>query len=170
MQIQPVFILGLLLFLIACGKPGEEKVGKTDEEQADTDKRQFSQVDSWATAVPDFVHGSDVPKECIHVVDSEHELIGLKMLDTIPIILLSRKQAEGFGDRLDSNIKRKPYLVRTVVGNRGTGGYFASVHIDSLVITHGSLGHHAVPMGRSCIVIDLKQEPRYLFINASVAE
>mgnify|MGYP006967014877 CR=1 FL=1 len=66
--------------------------------------------------------------------------------------------------------KLKPYLVRAVILNEGTGGYFAYWLDSALVIGHGSLGRYPVPMKRHPVIIFLEKEPTALFTEVSMAQ
>jgi hypothetical protein len=66
--------------------------------------------------------------------------------------------------------KLKPYLVRALYLNEGTGHFYASVKDSTLSVYHGSLGHQAVPMKRRPLVIFLEKEPTKVLVSVSMAE
>jgi hypothetical protein len=66
--------------------------------------------------------------------------------------------------------KVKPYLVRALYLNEGTGQFSASFKDSTLSVFHGSLGHHAVPMKRRPLVIFLEKAPTRVYVSVSMAE
>jgi hypothetical protein len=66
--------------------------------------------------------------------------------------------------------KLKPYLVRALYLNEGTGRFYASVKDSTLSVSHGSLGHFAVPMKRRPVVIFLEKAPTKVYVSVSMAE
>ena len=66
--------------------------------------------------------------------------------------------------------KLKPYLVRALVLNEGTGSFSVYQNISSICVFHGSLGKSAVPMQRRPIVVFLPRQPKKVYVTVSMAE
>jgi hypothetical protein len=66
--------------------------------------------------------------------------------------------------------KLKPYLVRALVLNEGTGAFSVYQNISSICVFHGSLGKSAVPMQRRPIVVFLPRQPKKVYVTVSMAE
>lgn len=66
--------------------------------------------------------------------------------------------------------KLKPYLVRALVLNEGTGSFSVYQNISSICVFHGSLGKSAVPMQRRPIVVFLPRQPIKVYVTVSMAE
>jgi hypothetical protein len=66
--------------------------------------------------------------------------------------------------------KTKPYLVRGLVLNEGTGNFSALLKDSTLWIEHGCLGRHPVPMKRQPVVVFLEEEPKTVYVEVSMAE
>ncbi len=64
----------------------------------------------------------------------------------------------------------RPYLVRAVAKNEGTGGFYASLCKSDLRIEHGSLGHSIPPSTRVPLVVFLRQPPQRVFVTWGMAE
>jgi hypothetical protein len=64
----------------------------------------------------------------------------------------------------------RPFLVRAVAKNEGSGAFSASACKDGLVIYHGSLGHWVPPSTRLPIVVFLDHVPARVFISWWMAE
>jgi len=66
--------------------------------------------------------------------------------------------------------KLKPYLIRGLLLNEGTGSFSVYVIDSTICVYHGSLGKHAVPMDRRPLVVFLAHEPKTVFVDVSMAE
>jgi hypothetical protein len=64
----------------------------------------------------------------------------------------------------------RPFLVRAVVKNEGTDGFFASVCDESLVVVHGSLGHSTPPSIRAPVIVILQKKPSVVYVDWQMAE
>jgi hypothetical protein len=64
----------------------------------------------------------------------------------------------------------KPYLVRAIAKNEGTGTFYVYICGDDLEITHGSLGHSVPQSQRVPLVIYLKRQPQRVFAAWAMAE
>jgi hypothetical protein len=83
-------------------------------------------------------------------------------LERSPIVQLRTSQIEGFvGRRVTPPMNTRPYLVRALYYDRGTGRYSVNYRGKSLWVHHQSLGPASVPMKRDALVV---------FINAEVAQ
>jgi hypothetical protein len=63
-----------------------------------------------------------------------------------------------------------PYLVRGLVLNEGTGGFFVHFENGELSVAHASLGHSMVPTKRRPIVVYLESSPTHVCVGVSMAE
>ncbi len=66
--------------------------------------------------------------------------------------------------------KLKPYLVRGLYLNEGTGAFSVYVRDTTLWVVHGSLGKHAVPMKRRPLVVFLEHVPTKVYVSVRMAE
>jgi hypothetical protein len=66
--------------------------------------------------------------------------------------------------------KLKPYLVRGLYLNEGTGAFSVCFRDTTLWVAHGSLGSHAVPMKRRPLVVFLEHAPTKVYVSVSITE
>jgi hypothetical protein len=64
----------------------------------------------------------------------------------------------------------RPYLLRGVLLNAQTGGYWLHVLGDQAWVHHGSLGHTPVPMQRHPLVALLATAPARVWLTCSLAQ
>ena len=161
-----IFVIATL-FCSCCGKSV-----KTVENIHNFGGAIWTSKDSWYAPSPDSYGSHDVliPRNQFHELDSLHAAIGVKMLEGVPIIPLTRKQSADFGVTLTTGDSLKPYLVRALSLEKGTGGYEPSSTGDTLLILHGSLGRGPGEMHRNCLIVELKTEPHVVYVEVSLAE
>jgi len=63
-----------------------------------------------------------------------------------------------------------PFLVRGVAKYEGTGAFMATVCRDSLIISHGSLGHTEPRSTRLPVIVFLLRAPDHLYVEWEMAE
>jgi hypothetical protein len=160
-------LVASVLLLASC-----QKSLKSVENPSGGDGTIYTSKDSWySPAPPSYGYNSlTVSENHFHALDSVHAPKAMSMLESKPIIPLSQKEAADLGVVLGGNTSLKPYLVRALYLNKGTGGYFLSASADTLFVSHGSLGKHAVPMKRDCLIVELPIEPHVLYISVMMAE
>jgi hypothetical protein len=133
-----------------------------------------STVDSWARArAPglDFGKGNQLDDSRIHQVPEAMETGAEALLVDVSCIELTAEQAEKtLGRKLPEIPGTKPYLTRGVYLNRGTGHFRVTMLDDNLGVFHGSLGHHAVPMKRQALVLQLERIPKEVYVSCHMAE
>jgi hypothetical protein len=71
-------------------------------------------------------------------------------------------------DRSASDLR--PYLVRAVAKNEGTGAFLASLCGEGLEIIHVSLGHSTPPTVRAPVIVFLQTKPAAIYAGWSMAE
>ncbi len=104
-------------------------------------------------------------------IEASRELEAEQMLADVSCRELTGEEAGRFlGKAFEASPGGKSYLVRGVYLNRGNGNFSIYAKDDDLFVDHGSLGHHAVPMKRQCLVIFLEQAPKRVFVTCHMAE
>jgi hypothetical protein len=107
----------------------------------------------------------------IFEVVAAHELEAEGLLQTVSSREISNEEAiRLLGSTVDVPPGTKPHLIRAVYLNKGTGAFVIYSRGDDLFVKHGSLGHHAVPMKRQCLVVFLDRSPKRLYVSCSMAE
>jgi len=66
--------------------------------------------------------------------------------------------------------KLKPYLVRGVYLNEGTGAFYVYFRDTTLWVAHCCLGKHAVPMKRRPLIVFLEHAPTKVYVSVGMAE
>jgi hypothetical protein len=61
------------------------------------------------------------------------------------------------------------FVVRALYLQKATGGYSVKACGGRLLVHHGSLGHHAVPMRRAALLVELEEPPAEVFVSCSLA-
>jgi hypothetical protein len=137
-------------------------------------RRAWTTEDSWyrprpagtPAAISDRVDAARV-YEVVETWHAEAEAL----LAEIPILEITDQQAAEFaGQELTDAPGTRPYLVRGVYLNRGTGGWSIRIAGDELVVHHGSLGRSAVPMKRQALILQLERAPAQVYVTCSMAE
>ena len=64
----------------------------------------------------------------------------------------------------------RPFLVRALAVNRGTGKFRVYQKGSALVVEHDSLGHGSKPQERSALVVFLKEKPAKVYVEVHVVE
>ena len=65
------------------------------------------------------------------------------------------------------------FLIRSVYLNSETGGFRVRASAgtgDAVIVDHGSLGRHPVPMKRQALVVPLARKPDNVFVSYKMAE
>lgn len=135
----------------------------------------WTEEDEWYTGSPQgeepYWSWPKVDSSQIHeVVESQHPEAEA-LLQDVSILELAPEQATRFIDKPLPDVPgTKPYLVRGLYLNRGTGRFMVYTSGDQLAVHHGSLGKRAVPMKRQALVLQLEQGPKEVFVFCSMAE
>jgi len=61
-------------------------------------------------------------------------------------------------------------LLRAVVVNEATGGFYVAVGERGVHVSHSSLGRHPVPMTRKALVAVLPSMPEAVYVSCSMAQ
>jgi hypothetical protein len=93
-------------------------------------------------------------------------------------IVQIRKSHQGTIDSLRSAIVSlqrlegtlRPYLAKAVALNETTGLFCGTLAADSLVIVHGCLGDHPMPMKKVPVVVFLPRKPEHVYHELSMAK
>jgi hypothetical protein len=138
-------------------------------------RRAWTSTDSWYTGPPPDEQStspqSKLDPSRIHEVLEARQADAEQLLQDVSIVELTDQQAaELIGQPLPEAPGTKPYLVRGLYLNRGTGQFSVYVSSEQLVVRHRSLGSRAVPMVRQALVLQLEQAPVEVFVHCSMAE
>ena len=103
-------------------------------------------------------------------VSPTKEAVALSRLTDKNIIELDQKTAEWYtGPYYKCEEGKQPFLVRSVYGHGGTGGYIVLYSQGTLLIIHGSLGHSTV-YNKSALVVNLPEKPEEIYLEAHIDE
>jgi len=104
--------------------------------------------------------GHDVPKDRVfEVVASKERAAVLGELQTRRYVSLEDTEAQYYtGPYFKCGKDEKPYLVRAIYQNGGTGAYMVRLVSGALVVVHGSLGRPE-SMSPSALVVCLARAP-----------
>lgn len=142
-------------------------------EKANSSGGQWTTKDSWyhpATKTYDEPSHTLPDKEFLKVTASNFPRAEAMLKDQA-IVPLSLKQAGNFVNHPLKQVPGKStFLVRAVYLNAGTGAFLLNLQGNRLFVTHGSLGHHAVPMKRQALVVFLQKQPDEVFVDCMMAE
>jgi hypothetical protein len=106
-----------------------------------------------------------------HEVTNSMQSKAQNLLKQKSIVPLSLAQAKTFTSGQFKQVKAKrPYLVRAVYLNKGTGAYSVFLRGKKLVVSHGSLGRSDVPMKRQALIVYLSALPTEVFVVCEMAE
>jgi hypothetical protein len=137
--------------------------------------RAWESEDSWYRRPPTELN--DVSAWLLLESSSAHEIIGTleqaaeESLNKSPYFEITTEQVKKLTEGEFISIpKTKPYLVRSVFLNKGTGAYYLRVKNGNLWIHHASLGKGPVPMRKQAIVVQLQGEPNEVYVTCSMAE
>lgn len=112
-----------------------------------------------------------LPETDVYEVVASKEIVALiRDLPAKPFAALSEDTAKYFtGHYYRAGRGKKPFLLRAVYGQGGTGGYKVSRRGNDLLVSHRSLGHHTA-YHKSALVVNLDFTPRRVYIEISMAE
>lgn len=127
-------------------------------------------TDTWYNPPPagfdSHLHESPVEFSCV----SDHRAEAEKRLENNSVASLTEADLSYYGvDAKHLAPGRRPFLVRALMGNKGTGRFVVYLYDESIVIHHGSLGSYWPPLERMPLVVWLAKEPGQVFVSVSVA-
>lgn len=156
-------------FVNGCGNLVSTRVSSTQDSH-----QEWSTQDSWykmSTSGIDWSHEERIVDVKFQEVTGATEPKAESLLKQKPIVRLSVAQAKTFtGGQFKPTKGKQPYLVRAVYLNKGTGAFSVFLNGKKLIVSHGSLGHSAVPMKRQALVVNLSAQPSQVFVTCEMAE
>jgi hypothetical protein len=158
-------VIGRRLYIIAIVVLGILVVGCADH-------RPFIAVNTWFNPTGHEADFRRLDEARIHPVNSSHELWAEAILANVSFAEITAEQAEQCtGGTLPSIPGTKPYIVRGVYLNRGTGQFEIRVWPNNNIeVFHGCLGDHPVPMKRQVLVLQLENPPNQVFVSCRMIE
>jgi hypothetical protein len=130
--------------------------------------------EAWLNPAPDSIADSKwiaIDTTDIYEVVASKEIVAeIRDLEHKHFTLLTEDEAKYYTGHYYRCPKGKhPYLVRAVYGQGGTGSYKVSRLGNSLLVSHGSLGHSAA-CHTSALVVNLEFAPNEIYNKISIAE
>lgn len=112
----------------------------------------------------------EVPEADVYeVAASRKDVAIIRDLDQVAIVQLKPEEAKWFvGSGYRSEVNKRPYLVRAVFSQGGTGRFKVSELKGDLYVFHGSLGHH-MAYNQSALVVNLPVAPKEVYVIVSMA-
>lgn len=158
---RAALILSAIFFFVGCGT--------TD---SSTERLAFTSADPWFRAPPNEFIGAgftEIPNgDFGQVTFSEDD--ALKRLTDSPFVELTARDAASYLGRPLEGKDGHLILLRAVVLNEGTEGYWVTWLNGMVRVHHASLGKHPVPMKRRAIVARLPAVPTEVYVDCSMAE
>ena len=127
----------------------------------------------WVSPPTNLIEASkeaELPSTTYQEVVSREAAAAHTALTKTGVLRLSSSETAAYTDNsLKCPEKTMPYLVRALIGNRGTGHFFVSRSGTAIVISHGSLGHTS-NAEETALVVCLSSQPSAVYGSISVAE
>jgi hypothetical protein len=142
------------------------------------DHSAWTVADTWFTSQlsghPEYpwnnVTWEQLPRDYFQEVACAHEAEAEKLLENVTVLEISPEQFALFaGKAISVPAGRRPFLVRGVYLNE-SGAFRISIRADLLLVDHGCMGRHAVPMKRRCLVVLLERAPKQAFVTCVMVE
>lgn len=143
------------------------------EDRAESGNGVWTTEDSWYNALPrnSMDEAAQIDRSLMHEVPASIFPEAEKMLKDVSVVELTDTEAAHFaGASFIPQQGTKPYLIRAIYLNLGTGGYELFVGKDGVLVKQGCLGRHALPMKRSTLVVQLKSKPKNVYHALHMAE
>jgi len=129
--------------------------------------RAFTTQDSWYNPPPSSftMQGWNVVEDSlVYLVPATKNEMAELILNKVDIAELNNTQVkEMLGNQTNLASRSNYFLLRAVYLGSSTHGFKVHISNDSIIVIHGSLGHEAVPMKRTALIIPLLQKPNVLF-------
>ena len=126
----------------------------------------------WLRRAPDAVatsKGVEIPETDYYIVGLTHVWTAVSRLEATSVIELTPELAQFYtGHYYKPPARKKIFLVRGLFANE-TGRHFLALHGDSLLVSHGSLGHSFTP-NFSPMIVHLDRPPKEVYISISGAQ
>jgi len=118
-----------------------------------------------------FENWKELPDSDYFEVPASKEYVAeLRDLTHKRFVLLTQETAQYYiGEHYLRPSGKRPFLVRAVFANGGTGSFKLYRCGDALLVSHSSLGHAAVYY-RSALVVNLAFTPKDVYTDVQVAE
>lgn len=157
MKLIPIILLSFILISSGC---------------ATSNRSAWTTKDSWYSYPDKRISAAwEFEEIAFSEVKYKYEADAIKLLESSQIHEISKEKMLEFAQTpLKYNKNMNFYLVRALYLNKGTGGFSVSAQGNQLWVSHGSLGHSAVPMSRTALVIALKEKPQDIYITCSMDE
>ena len=153
----------LFIVLIAAGCHGSRAASTTK--------------DAWFAAVPatlpepwDSSQWTPVDTKRVEVIPLDKLAVAEPLLAETAWHLLTPEEQDSLTGSRGTMPGFRPYLVRGVYLNQGTGAYRVYICQEYVQVHHGSLGHSAVPMGRQALIVWLAADPKGVYSMCEMAE
>ena len=126
---------------------------------------------AWVGPPPTWlIYAPELPKSSFQEVVPSKFQTAASLLKSTPAVRLSASAADALlAEPLNCPSNSNPYLVRAVLGFRGTGSFSVQQSEDGLLVTHGSLGHSTPPPQNTALVVCLTSAPKAVYGTFSVA-
>jgi hypothetical protein len=140
------------------------------------DHRAWDRVDAWYDPPADtmtFVRGGvmEMNRAKIHEVAESHQKEAIELLRDASCVLVSDEAASVFlGGKLPEHASERFYLVRAVRLNPLMGSFSVRELEGQLLVQHDSLGRSLLPMKREALLLQLKNQPKRVFVTCGMAE
>lgn len=129
----------------------------------------FTKIDSWYSPPSDRMDFQNLDKFRYSPVLAEHQKWSQNQLQDQPAVPITFDEVKRLTGR-DLSRNGKPYLLRAVVLDPAESGFSVQISDDSVLVTHGCLGHKPRPMRRSAVVTILPFEPNHVFAECTMDE
>ena len=131
--------------------------------------RAWTSTDSWFNPPPiaiDFNTGNEVSDSLVITVLPTAIESAESLLSNATFVELNAIKASEFaGRQIFASAQNRIYLLRSVYLGSPVKGFTVQISRDTLLVSHGSLGHEAVPMKRHALIVLLNRSPRAVFNN-----
>jgi len=112
----------------------------------------------------------ELPSDRIVPIPRANQHIAIELLESVSWSALNPDDIDRLVSQYSKPMGFKPYLVRALSLNEGTGSYKVKIFQRNVFIHHGSLGRSAVSMKRQAIVLYLSEDPKEVYVTCSMHE
>jgi hypothetical protein len=164
--------IAMLLILVWAVKPLRQREIDAPANSFDQVKRAGPRGEAWLTPWPTEGDWQELDsKSYTRVHPAALELAVSQLRDRVFLQLDSSQLRYFAGDGWACQQTQRPFLVRGLLLNEGTGSFQVRVSPDARVhVHHGSLGRNSPPFTRQPLVICLSAQPLEVRVTSSMAE
>lgn len=131
--------------------------------------RDESAGQEWVTDYSVDIDDAEMKDVTFYEVEEPYRNAAINALASKSLIEIGNKEAILYTDGESSFPKdKKIYLVRSVYGYLGSGGYEVKYNGSHLIVQHSSLGS-CMLYNKSALVVELNSEPKQVDVYVSVA-